>query len=80
MTIIDQLDAASAWENPAYALACQLAGLQNAGASWADVKAISKQIDDALAKGRSQDRAVAEALAGLQEAEAVALPTVPLGF
>lgn len=79
-TILDQLNNAPAWENPAYTLACEIAAMQDAGASWADVKAIGKQIDDAITKGRSEDRAIAEALAVLAEAEAVALATVPLGF
>lgn len=79
-TIVEQLNGAKPYENPAYKLACQLAEMQERGASWAEVKAMSGEIDRAVSAGRKEDRAIAEAISTLSEAEPIALATVPLGF
>lgn len=79
-TIIEQFAAAAPYENPAYRIACEIAAMQERGAAWAEVKAISKQIDTALSAGRNEDNAISKAVAVLEESEAVALQTVPVGF
>ncbi len=79
-TIIEQLNSAAPYENPAYKIAVEIAAMQDRGASWAEVKAISQQIDTALSAGRNEDRALHQALTVLEESEPVALKTVPVGF
>lgn len=79
-TIIEQLSTAPAWENPAYSLAVGLASLPERGVSWAEVERRAREIDAALSGGRSEDRAILEAMHTLDDAEALAVSIVPLGF
>lgn len=79
-TIIEQLSRAKTYVNPAYQIACEIQEMQEAGCTWADVQAISKKIDAALSQGRNEDRAINNALAVLEEAEAIPAIIVPIGF